>query len=43
MVQPDLPYIVSLNTDPLSSDIMIYNIKEGETTLGTDETLSEIG
>ena len=42
MVQPDLPYLVMLNDDPLSSDIKIYYVKEGETTLGADETLSEI-
>jgi hypothetical protein len=42
MVQPDLPYLVVLNDDPLSSDIKIYYIKEGETTLGTDDTLVEI-
>jgi len=43
MVQPDLPYLVVLNDDPLSSDIKIYYIKEGETSLGTDESLAEIG
>ena len=42
MVQPDLPYLVVLNDDPLSSDIKIYYIKEGETTLGTNETSVEI-
>ena len=42
MVQPDLPYLVVLNDDPLSSDIKIYYIKEGETTLGSDDTLVEI-
>jgi hypothetical protein len=43
MVQPDLPYLVVLNDDPLSSDIKIYYIKEGDTSLGTDEMIAEIG
>lgn len=43
MVQPDLPYLVSLNSDVLSSDIMIYGIKQGTTVLGNDLTSAEIG
>ena len=42
-VQLDLPYLVLLNEDPLSSDIIIYNIKKGDTILGNDQNSSEIG
>jgi hypothetical protein len=42
-VQLDLPYLVLLNQDPLSSDIKIYNIKEGDTVLGNDPNSCEIG
>jgi hypothetical protein len=42
MVQPELPYFVSLNSDPLSSDIMIYSLKQGETLLGNHESIAEI-
>jgi hypothetical protein len=41
-VQLDLPYLVLLNEDPLSSDIKIYNIKEGDTIVGNDENRCEI-
>jgi hypothetical protein len=43
MVQLELPYLVSLNSDKLSSDIMIYSIKPCETLLGNNENLAEIG
>lgn len=43
MVEPDLPYIVALNDDPLSSDIRIYYIKMGDTKLGNDPSESNIG
>ncbi len=43
IVQSDLPYLISLNDDPLSSEIMIYNIKLGETILGSNESVCEIG
>jgi hypothetical protein len=43
MVQPELPYFVSLNSDVLSSDIMIYGLKEGETVLGSRDLTAEIG
>lgn len=43
MVEPDLPYIVALNDDPLLSDIRIYYIKQGDTILGNDEIDSHIG
>jgi kinesin family protein 1 len=42
MVQPEQPYLVSLNSDPLSSDIMIYGLKQGETILGNNESTAEI-
>jgi hypothetical protein len=37
-----MPYLVSLNDDPLSSEIMIYNIEPGETVLGNNEQLCDI-
>lgn len=43
MVQSDMPYLMSLNDDPLSCEIMIYNIKPGETTLGNDKGTADIG
>ena len=43
MVQSDSPYLISLNDDPFSSEIVIYNIKQGKTLLGRDETICEIG
>ena len=43
IVQSDTPYLVSLNDDPMSSEIMIYNIEPGETLLGFDESACEIG
>ncbi len=43
MVQTDFPYLVALNDDPLSSEIMIYYIKEGETILGANENICDIG
>ena len=42
-VQLELPYLVSLNSDPLSCEILIYSIKPGETVLGSDGNISEIG
>ena len=42
ILQSDAPYIISLNGDPLSSEIMIYNFKPGETLLGTNQ-LCDIG
>ena len=43
MVKPDIPYLVVLNEDQLSSDIKLYYIKEGQTLLGKDSDLCEIG
>ncbi len=43
VVQSDTPYLVSLNDDLLSSEIMIYKIELGETLLGSDELACEIG
>jgi len=43
IVQSDTPYLVSLNDDPMSSEIMIYNVELGETLLGCDESACEIG
>ncbi|CAF0713814.1 unnamed protein product, partial [Brachionus calyciflorus] len=42
LLQPDLPYIVSVNDDRLSTGIMIFYIKDGNTILGKDENSSDI-
>ena len=42
-IQFDLPYLIKLNEDPMSCEIVIYNIKQGETTIGADRASNDIG
>lgn len=38
VLDSDKPHLVAIDDDPLSTGVTLYQLKEGETTIGTDES-----